>query len=90
MWRGPELQGRDDWKHPLPEEVIAEMDVIAARVRKTGLEVDSADASGLDTPALDAFLAPMPERLSHRGAGLALITGVPVERYSHRELEVIL
>ncbi len=80
-WTAEELAADQSWIHPLTASDIAELDEAVARVEERGLDI-------LDITREDFALATLGERLDKvaadviHGRGLALIRGVPVERYS--------
>ncbi len=89
VWRGPELAARDDWIHPVPQPVIDDLDALIAEVRAQGHTQESFDFEATDIASLHAYVAPIREALAN-GYGLAMVRGLPVERYDTEELKVAL
>ncbi len=79
-WTGAELDASDDWKYPLTRLEIAELDGALAGVEARGLEIKDIGIEDFPLPTLDAKLADMKAQLME-GRGLAVLRGVPVERY---------
>lgn len=79
-WTGEELTRSDDWKFALTEAEIAEIDEAVAGVEARGLEIKDITRKDFPLPTLDAKLADIKAQLME-GHGLALLKGVPVERY---------
>lgn len=82
-WTGEELAQSEDWKFALTEAEIAEIDAAIDGVEARGLEIKDITLEDFPLPTLDAKLAAMKVQLME-GHGLALIKGLPVERYDIR------
>lgn len=86
-WTAEDLAADQSWIHPLTESDIAELDAAVARVEQRGLDI-------LDITREDFELSALGDRLDEiaadvvNGRGLALIRGVPVERYSRLQAAI--
>ncbi len=80
VWTAADLAAGGDWKYILTDEEIAEIDTALAAVEAAGLEIKDITRADFPLPTLDARLAGMKEQLME-GRGLAVLRGVPVERY---------
>ena len=80
-WTADDLASDQSWIHPLTESEIADLDAAVARVEERGLDI-------LDITRDDFVLSTLGDRLDEiaadvvDGRGLALLRGVPVDRYS--------
>lgn len=86
-WRGPEIENDPSWIMPLTEEDIAEVDAALRQVQSLGLHIPFA-AAQFPLKKLAAKLDEIPNRLEH-GLGVMLIRGLPRERYTTHECELI-
>lgn len=83
-WTAADLDADQSWKHPLSASDIAELDALVE-------QLDSRISSVLDIKRDDIDLPTLGPRLEAIGAdiingrGLALIRGVPVDRYSRQQ-----
>lgn len=80
-WTGKELLRDDSWKFVLSKAEIGELDQALAGVQARGTEIKDIAREDFPLPTLDAKLAAIKTQLMD-GAGLALLKGVPVERFS--------
>lgn len=87
VWSGPELQGDDSWIVRLDEADIAEIDAALAAVKAAGHSVPF-EARAFPLPSFAARIDDIVERVSH-GRGIALVRGLPRERYSPEDCELI-
>ena len=86
-WLGPDLQNDDRLIIRLDAGDIAEIDAALAAVKQAGLSVPF-PASAFPLPNVTAKIDDIVERVSH-GTGFALVRGLPRERYSVEECELI-
>ena len=82
-WRGEELARREDWRHRLSEEQIAELDAAIAAAEATGKGLEQLEREDFPLPGLGAQIRDWAEELQ-RGLGVVVIRGVPVERWGER------
>jgi TfdA family taurine catabolism dioxygenase TauD len=79
-WTGRDLEASDDWKFVLTGAEIAEIDAAVAGVEARGIEIKDITRQDFPLPTLDAKLAALRDQLLD-GRGLAMLQGMPVERY---------
>lgn len=87
-WTGADLAAGDDWKYILTDAEIAELDAALAGVEARGLEIKDITRDDFPLPTLDAKLAEMKAQLMD-GRGLAVLRGVPVERYDIAQAAIV-
>ena len=80
-WTAEDLDADQGWIHPLTESDIAELDAAVARVEERGLDIMDITRDDFVLPTLGDRLDEIAADVVH-GRGLALIRGVPVDRYS--------
>lgn len=84
VWYGPDMAGREEWRHTLSAAEVADLEAAVAAVRGRG--TDMVDLRRGDFPL--PVLGPVLDRI-HRdivdGRGFALIRGMPVECWSAEE-----
>jgi hypothetical protein len=86
-WIGPQLQREKSWIHRLDERDAAEIDAALAHARLAGARLPfGADLFPL--PRLAARLDAILEEIE-RGRGFALLRGLPRERYTDAECELV-
>ncbi len=83
-WTGVELARDRSWVYELTVAEIAEIDDAVASVKARGLDIKDITAGDFPLPTLDGKLAEISRQLME-GRGMALIRGVPVERYDIAE-----
>jgi len=81
QWTGAELDTSDDWKFVLTADDIVELDDAVAGVEARGLQIKDITLAGFPLPQLDSTLAQLRHQLME-GRGIAVLRGVPVERYT--------
>ena len=86
-WRGPEIQNDDSWIMRIDSTMVDEIDTALAAAKDKGL-VGPIGKSAFALPTLQARLAEIPDRLEN-GHGFALMRGLPRERYSDEDCELI-
>lgn len=87
VWRGEEIQGDSGWVVAMEPAMVAELDHRLAASGSSGLTVPfEADAFPLRAclPVVEAIV-----RLLDDGPGLALVRGLPRERYTSAQCELI-
>jgi hypothetical protein len=82
-WRRDEISPAD-WLVPLDERCLAELDEAVARIGRDPLPVALLEPAEFRLEACARAIAAMSERL-RSGIGLAVLDGVPVERYGLEE-----
>ena len=88
VWHGRELAGSTDWIHRLSPAAVDEIDAALSAVRARGLDWPDIRKKDFPLPGVSAELAQVNRDLEW-GRGLALLRGLPVERYSDDELRAI-
>lgn len=86
-WRAGELAAADNWIYPLSAMEIAEIDTAVAAVEATGAEIADITEADFPLPTLHPRLKDIERQVLH-GRGVALIKGVPVQRYSRRQAAI--
>jgi hypothetical protein len=86
-WRGEDLVTDRSWIHDLGEEEIEEIDRALREVEARGLTIPF-ERSDFDVPATARFLDRVAATLDH-GPGVALIRGVPRDRYEPDECALL-
>ena len=80
-WTGLELANADDYIYRLKDTHIAELDAAIAAVQDKKIPIKDISRNDFPLPILDMYLADIHEQLMN-GRGLALLKGVPVDRYT--------
>src|SRR5205823_9117324 len=84
-WTGPQLAASPErWIHDLAAGEIADIDALLARHGRREDDLTNLTRGEVEMPTLGPVLA----RIRHElldGCGIALIRGLPVERYTMRE-----
>ncbi len=88
LWTGPELAASDDWRYRLTPAMTAEIDQALQAVKRRGLAWDALRPGDFQAPATQELLAQVAEGLE-QGRGVALVSGLPVERYDEADLRRI-
>jgi hypothetical protein len=86
-WLGSELQHDASWIHRLDARAIEEIDSALARVKRAGARIPFA-ADLFPLPRLAAVLDGILEEVEN-GRGLALLRGIPRDRYTDEECELL-
>ncbi len=79
-WTGPELEASDEWVLRLSPDDIEELDAAADSVAGRGLDIKDITRDDFPLPGLERKLAQVKAELMD-GRGIAVLRGVPVERY---------
>ncbi len=86
-WTGPKLQNDDSWKLYLDPDDIAEIDAALAAAQEAGVAVPFT-ANDFPLPTLTQKIDEIVDRVSN-GKGICLVKGLPRDRYSDDECEII-
>jgi hypothetical protein len=86
-WHGDSLE-RAAWVHPLTADEISELDAALAGVQQRVAAPGPLDKADFPLPALGARLADMARDLEE-GCGVAKVTGLPVDAYDSRALQIL-
>ena len=89
VWLGDELAAREDWIIRLKDEALGEIEAALARIKDRGIALKDVTSHDFSLPSM-AHELPEIERLLSKGPGLCLLRGVPVDRYSREDIEIIL
>lgn len=87
LWTRADLR-ESDWLWPLAPAEIADLDAALLRLQARGLAAGEFERADFDLPVLGPRLAAVRDELLE-GRGFAVLRGLPVERYSVPELEII-
>ncbi len=87
VWTGPDLQDEDSWKLYLDANDVAEIDGALAAANEAGVAVPF-DASQFPLPSFTRKIDEIVDRVSN-GPGMCLVKGLPRDRYSDQECEII-
>ncbi|MBK6652328.1 MAG: TauD/TfdA family dioxygenase [Betaproteobacteria bacterium] len=87
-WTGQDLAGDTSWIHPLTADAIASIDAALAAVKTKGLKFPHFGKA--DFP-LDAQALKLPQHANEleNGRGFMLMRGLPIERYSDDDINII-
>jgi hypothetical protein len=88
VWHGRELARSTDWIHPFSPAALAEIDAALRETERRGLAWRDIRKQDFPLPGVSAELAQVNRDLEW-GRGLALLRGLPVERYSDDQLRAI-
>ena len=88
LWTGAELAARRDWRFAFTPALLAELEGALAAVKQRGLGWEDLRPGDFRAPASAALLADVAQALE-QGPGLALVSGLPVERYEEADLRRI-
>ena len=88
-WRGEALTSDTSWIHHLSPDAIAALDAALAHVKAQGLRFPDFVQADFPLPeALRAQLAAHADELEN-GRGFTVLRGLPVERYSDEDIQII-
>jgi len=87
-WRGADLARDASWLHRLTAAEIADIDAALASWLRGGLRMVDIDRAAARMPALEGRLARIRAELID-GRGIAVLRGLPIERYSKDEVALI-
>jgi hypothetical protein len=89
-WKGEELAKRpEEWTYRLTAPQLAEIDSALASVKASGKPPASITRADFPLPGMAAALERIADEV-HDGLGFTLIRGLPIERYSAQEAELLL
>ncbi len=89
LWRGDDLQRRsEDWIFRFPPEALAEIESALRGVQARRLAPPAFGKADFPLPTFSKVLAGMLEELE-RGRGFFLMRGLPVERFTQAEAEIV-
>ncbi len=83
-WTGKQLERESGWRFNLTDAEIAEIDSAVAVVKARGLDIKDITLADFPLPTLDAKLEAVKKQVLE-GRGVALLRGVPVDRYDIAE-----
>lgn len=86
-WRPHDLAASGDWVYTLTESDIAELDTAIAGIETNGIEIAAIKETDFPLPSLHDRLKDISRQVL-TGLGVALIKGLPVDRYSRREAAI--
>lgn len=86
-WVGPDLQTSDDWIEHLDDDSLAEIDSALAGVEERGLSIPF-ERDAFPLPRTSVLLERIADRLED-GLGFVLVRGIPRERYTAHQCELI-
>jgi len=86
-WKGPDLQNSDEWLERLDETALEEIDAALAGVQERGLSLPF-DKEAFPLPQTSELLERITDRLEN-GLGFVLVRGIPRERYTTEQCELI-
>lgn len=89
VWSASEIAGRDDWIIELDASTIDDLDAALGSVKRHGIALDDITAEDFPLPSLDPVFAQTKDLLTN-GPGIALIRGLPVDRYGRNDMALIL
>ncbi|NKC16467.1 MAG: hypothetical protein GKR94_30950 [Gammaproteobacteria bacterium] len=87
-WVADELAADDSWRHTLTAEETAELHQATLKAEERGLQVGEFDNDDFLLPTLGPRIEALVEGVEN-GRGVALLKGVPVERYSHNTRKLL-
>ena len=82
-WQGADL-AREEWLIPLPEDCLAELEVVAETLRRDPLPTLSLTPDPFELAACEALMARVRELLEE-GTGFAVVDRLPLERFGDEE-----
>lgn len=86
-WRAADLAASQDWIYRLSGNDIAELDAAVAAIESSNIDIAAIEEADFPLPALHGKLKEIARQVLD-GRGVALIKGVPVDRYSRREAAI--
>ena len=88
VWRGPEMQHRQDWIHHFSKEQVADVEAALRGVQQLGLSLLEITREDFPLPTLEPLLNRLLQELEG-GRGFMLMRGLPLDRYTTEETEII-
>lgn len=87
-WRAADLRADTSWIYRLTAENIGDIDAALNSVTQRGLEFPQVQQQDFPLPTMQPLFRQLREQVL-RGRGFALLKGLPVERYSDDEADMI-
>lgn len=87
-WRGDELAERTDWFTELSAEDVGELEAALEFARGTKKQLGELTLGDFPLPGLQTKLRHW-RRAVHEGSGVQVVRGLPVERWSQRDAELV-
>lgn len=88
VWTAADLQASNDWQHQLTAAEVAELDAALTHAKAANKPLQDIVAEDFPLPTLTPAIAHWMDVIN-QGAGLFNIRGVPTDRYSHDEVELL-
>jgi hypothetical protein len=88
VWLGRDLQDRRDWVWTLPAAALAEIDERIAALRARGVTLETIGQDDFPLHSIAGDIARIRQEIE-QGRGFALIRGLPREKYSDADFELI-
>ncbi len=89
VWQADEIARRDDWIYPLSPEALRDIDQALTGVKERGLALQDIQTADFPVPALASDMSAIIDGLTN-GPGMAVIRGMPVDRYGDDDIRLIL
>ena len=87
-WVGKDFDGDNSWILHVSDENIADIDAALTKARENGLKFPKLKAKDFPLPSLIETFAKFADELEN-GRGFLLLRGIPVEKYSEDEINLI-
>ena len=87
-WRGPEIEARSDWIHPLSAAEVGEIEAALAAVKRRGIGIAEVNRDNFPLSLFPRLV----ERAHHvleNDCGMFLIRGLPVERHPVEDMRLV-
>lgn len=88
-WKGPDMADSMEWLEPLTEDEIADLDQALRQVQAKEISLLDITQEDFPLPVLSERLGKVLDDV-RQGRGFSVLRGIPVERYSQDENEIIL
>ena len=88
VWRGDELKQREDWIHHFNPREVGEVEAALRDVQQRGLSLLEITREDFPLPSLEPVFGQLLRELEG-GRGFQLMRGLPLDKYSTEETEVI-
>src|SRR5690242_13635072 len=89
VWSADELTSREGWIIRVSDDAVREIDGALAAVKQRGLPLKKITAGDFPLPSLARDLRRVKDLLAD-GPGIALIRGLPVDRYPRDDIDLML
>lgn len=87
-WYGSELAKSSDWKRPLTDDELTELEAALRDIQQRGIRIVDIERSNFHLPTLGPRLDRMRQELVE-GRGFILLRGIPVDDYTVEESAII-